>query len=45
MIVKIGKRKLKQTNDGNTPDDIRWIDTESGEEFDFDDYITLIKEQ
>jgi hypothetical protein len=44
MIIKIGKRKLKQV-EGSTPDDISFIDTENNKNYSFDEYIELIKKE
>lgn len=41
MKISIGKLKLSQI-EGSTPDDILYED-ENGKKYNFDDYITLIK--
>lgn len=43
MVIQIGKKKLKQI-DGNTPDDISFIDLETKKEYSFDEYIELLKQ-
>lgn len=42
MVIQIGKKKLKQI-DGNTPDDIYFLDLETNETYSFDEYIELLK--
>jgi len=44
MIIKIGKKKLKQI-EGSTPDDITFIDTDNNKTYSFDEYIELIKKE
>ena len=44
MIIKIGKKKLKQL-EGSTPDDISFLDTDSNKTYSFDEYLQLIKEE
>ena len=44
MIIKIGKRRLKQL-DGNTVDDITFTDIDTLETFDFDDYLEILKKE
>ena len=41
MKISIGKLKLKQI-EGNTSDDILYED-ENGKQYNFDEYLTLIK--
>ena len=44
MIIKIGKRRLKQL-DGLSVDDISFTDIDTEEVFSFDSYIELIKKE
>ena len=43
MKVRIGKKTLKQTNDGITVDDIQFVDVNTKEVYDFDGYLELLK--
>lgn len=42
MVIKIGKKRLNQI-DGNTPDDIYFLDIDTNETYSFDEYIELLK--
>ena len=42
MIITIGKMRLKQI-EGNSVDDILFVDIETNKEYSFDEYIELIK--
>lgn len=44
MVIKIGKKRLKQ-NDGNTPDDISFIDIDTNKTYSFDEYLQILKEE
>jgi hypothetical protein len=42
MVIKIGKMRLKQI-EGNSVDDILFVDINTNKEYSFDEYIELIK--
>lgn len=42
MVEKIGKIRLKQI-EGNSVDDILFVDIDTNKEYSFDEYIELIK--